>query len=203
MANDQFNPFDPNNSALAAQTNTNHTLTGDLTGVTDYVNGNENDFFDNAFTWEPKKGHQFVMSIIDTNGTAIPAFLIKTAAKPSIENGEITLDHINIQRYIKGKSKWSSLSITVYDAIVPSGAQAVMQWIRDHHESATGRDGYSDFYKKDILLKQLSPLGEVVEEWQLKGAFITSANFGSLDWSSEEVVSIELTLRYDWALLSF
>ena len=42
-----------------------------------------------------------------------------------------------------------------------------------------------------------------IEEWKLNGAFIVDANFGSLDWSTEDVVNIELTLRYDWALLNF
>jgi len=193
----QFDPFDPNNSALAGQVGTT------AAGASDYAGNSNGDFYDNAFTWEPKKQHQFVMSVVDTSGAGIPAYLIKASAKPSISNGEITLDHINVQRYVKGKSVWNTISVTLYDAIVPSGAQAVMEWIRSHHESATGRDGYSDFYKKDISLKQLSPLGETIEEWKLNGAFIVDANFGSLDWSTEDVVNIELTLRYDWALLNF
>ena len=156
------------------------------------------EFYSNAFSWEPVKAHQFIMSIGD-----IPAFLIKASAKPTIANGEITLDHINVQRYVKGKSVWNTITVSLYDAIVPRGAQAVMDWVRLHHESATGRDGYSSFYKKEIKLRQLSPLGEVIEEWILKGAYIVDANFGSLDWSSEEVVMIELNLRYDWAFLSF
>jgi hypothetical protein len=98
----------------------------------------------------------------------IPAYLIKASAKPSITNGEIALDHINVKRYVKGKSEWNSITSTLYDAIVPSGAQAVMEWVRLHHESATGRDGYSSFIKKKLRLHQLSPLGEVIEEWKLK-----------------------------------
>ena len=166
--------------------------------LTDYAKENPAGFYSNAFSWEPKKQHQCIMSIGD-----IPAFLIKASAKPSLANGEITLDHINVQRYVKGKSVWNTISVTLYDAIVPSGAQAVMEWVRLHHESATGRDGYSSFYKKEVRLKQLSPLGEVIEEWILNGTYIVDANFGSLDWSTEDVVNIEMTLRYDWAFLSF
>ena len=166
--------------------------------LTDYAKENPAGFYSNAFSWEPKKQHQFIMSIGD-----IPAFLIKASGKPSIANGEITLDHINVQRYVKGKSVWNTITVSLYDAIVPSGAQAVMEWIRLHHESATGRDGYSSFYKKEVRLKQLSPLGEVIEEWILNGTYIVDANFGSLDWSTEDVVTIEMTLRYDWAFLSF
>ncbi len=164
--------------------------------LTDF--GNEVDFWNRAYSWEPKKQHQFIMAI-----DGIPAYLIKSAAKPSVANGEITLDHINVQRYVKGKTVWSTLAISLYDPIVPSAAQSVMEWIRLHHESATGRDGYSSFYKKEVKLRQLSPLGEIIEEWILHGTYITDSNFGSLDWSTEDVVTIELTLRYDWAFLNF
>ena len=171
----------------------------------DQLNGNlgaatENELFDTAFSWEPKKKHQFILSMADTG---IPAYLIKASDKPKLSNGEIPLDLINVKRYVKGKSEWNTISMTLYDAIVPSGAQTVMEWVRLHHESATGRDGYSDFYKKNLKLHQLSPLGEKVEEWTLNGAFITDAEFGSYDWSDDAVQEISLTIRYDWAFLNF
>ena len=171
----------------------------------DQLNGNlgaaeESQLFDNAFSWEPKRQHQFILSMADTG---IPAYLIKASGKPSLNNGEVTLDMVNVKRYLKGKSEWEAISMTLYDAIVPSGAQAVMEWVRLHHESATGRDGYSSFYKKELKLSQLSPLGEVVEEWVLNGAFIVSAAFGTYDWSAEAVQEIELSVRFDWAFLNF
>ena len=160
--------------------------------------GNEADFFNKAYSWEPKKQHQYIMRI-----DGIPAYVIKTAGKPSMDQGEVVLDHINVQRYVKGKTVWDALDITLYDPIVPSAAQAVMEWVRLHHESATGRDGYSSFYKKDITLRQLSPLGEVIEEWILHGTYIKTAKFGDLDWAAEEPVEISLSLRFDWAFLNF
>jgi hypothetical protein len=113
------------------------------------------------------------------------------------------LDHINVQRKIKGKSTWDDINITLYDPIVPSGAQQVMEWIRSSHESITGRDGYAAFYKKDITFYLLGPVGDKVEQWTLKGAFITSANFGEMDWSTNDPVSIELQLSYDYAILEY
>jgi len=158
--------------------------------------------FSNAYSWEPKKQHQFILSI-DGPGVSIPSYLIKSTSKPQLTQGEVTLDYINVQRYVKGKSTWNALTLSLYDAIVPSGAQAVMQWILLHHESATGRDGYSSYYKKTLTMQQLSPIGEVIEEWKIYGAFITDSNFGSLDWGTEDVVSIDISIRYDWTQLSF
>mgnify|MGYP003653739965 FL=1 len=133
----------------------------------------------------------------------IPAYLIKTASRPTITFEEIVLDHINTKRYVKGKGEWETLEVTLYDPIVPSGAQAVMEWVRLHKESVTGRDGYSDFYKKDVTFNVLGPVGDKVEEWTLKGAMIQTANFGTLDWSANEPADITLTLRYDYAILQF
>ena len=157
-----------------------------------------NNFFKQAYEWEPKYQHKFIMSIGD-----VSAFLIKSSAKPSLTNGEVVLDHINVKRKVKGKTSWNPIAITMYDAIIPSAAQQIMTWVRAHHESATGRDGYSSAYKKDITLNQLNGLGEIVEEWQLKGCYLQEVNFGALDWSSEDVVTIEATLNYDWAFLSY
>jgi hypothetical protein len=158
----------------------------------------ENELFGSAFSWEPKRQHQF---ILDFQG--IPSYLVKASGKPTITNTAVELDMINVKRYVAGKHSWETITMTLYDAIVPSGAQAVMEWVRLHHESATGRDGYSSFYKKTIGLQQLSPLGEIIEEWTLNGAFITDASFGTFDWGSDAVQEIELTIRYDWAFLNY
>ena len=148
--------------------------------------------------FEPKTKNRFIMEV-----EGVPSFLIRAMSRPSIEFEEIELNHINVKRYVKGKASWQPLDITLYDPIVPSGAQAVIEWIRLGHESVTGRDGYSDFYKKNVTFQLLGPVGDVVEKWDLKGAYIQSANFGDLDWSVSEPVDITCTLRYDYAVLQF
>ena len=149
--------------------------------------------------FEPKVQNRFIMYI-----EGIPAYLIKTAARPKITSEEIKLDHINVQRYVKGKSAWEAMTIELYDPIVPSGAQAVMEWVRLGHESVTGRDGYSDFYKKDITINVLGPVGDKVEEWTLKGAWCKEADFKELGWDkTTDVAAISCTIRFDYAILQF
>jgi hypothetical protein len=78
-----------------------------------------------------------------------------------------------------------------------------MEWVRLSHESVTGRDGYSDFYKKDIRFNALGPVGDIVEEWIMKGAYVQQANFGEMDWSVDTPVEISLTIRMDYAILNY
>jgi hypothetical protein len=156
-----------------------------------------NDMMFTAF--EPKLQNRFIM-LID----GIPSYLIKKTARPSIQFTNITLDHINVKRKIKGKGVWNPIQMDLYDPVTPSGAQAVMEWVRLSHESVTGRDGYSDFYKKDLNIQTLGPVGDVVEEWKLKGAYIQAANFGDADWSQDGTpMNINLTIEMDYAILNY
>ena len=148
--------------------------------------------------FEPKLKNRYIMQIDGIN-----AYLIKAMARPSLESDEVVLEHMNMTRYVKGKSRWQPLEITLYDPIVPSASQQVIEWIRLHHEAVTGRDGYSDFYKKNVTFNLLGPVGDVVEEWELKGAYIQSAQFGDLAFDTSDPVEIVLTLRYDYAILKF
>ena len=148
--------------------------------------------------FEPKVQNRFVMYFDD-----IPSFMVKTASTPSFTDESIKLDHINSYRKIRGKREWNDISMTLYDPITPSGAQAVMEWARSAYESVTGRAGYSDNYKKDVTLNQLGPAGDIVGEWIIKGAFITEANFGDYDWSSSEVAEISVTMAMDYCILNY
>jgi hypothetical protein len=156
--------------------------------------------FDKMFytNFEPKMKNRYVMEI-----DGIPSYMIKAASRPSINFETITMDHINVQRKLQGKGTWQDITITLFDPIVPSGAQAVMEWVRLGHESITGRRGYADFYKKDLDIYMLGPVGDKIEQWKLKGAFLVSVNFGDLSFDSNEPASIELSLAYDYAILEF
>ena len=148
--------------------------------------------------YEPKLKNRFIMEI-----GGIPAFTIKTASRPQITFEKVELEHMNITRNVKGKGKWQELGITLYDPIVPSAAASVMEWVRLHHESATGRDGYQDFYKKNVNFKVLGPVGDIVEKWTLYGTYIGDATFGDLDFGDSNPVEITLQLVYDYAILEF
>ena len=148
--------------------------------------------------YEPKVQNRFILQI-----DGIPTFIMKKVSRPQIECGEVVLDHINIIRKVKGKCKWGDITMTLYDPIVPSGAQAVMEWVRTQHESVTGRDGYADFYKKDFDIFVLGPVGDKIENWKVKGAYVKTATFGDLDWSTETQVEIQLTLAVDYCVLEY
>ena len=158
---------------------------------------NPNEIFFTAF--EPKQANRFILYM-----DGMPSFMIKALSAVTLNQGIVTLNHINVERKVKGKSTWQDVTMTLFDPITPSGAQAVMEWVRLHHESVTGRDGYSDFYKKDLTLNVLGPVGDIVSEWVLKGAIIQSTNFGEYSWDSvDTAIDLSITMAIDYAVLNF
>lgn len=148
--------------------------------------------------FEPKRKNRWVLMI-----EGIDAYIIKTAARPTYTTDEVEIPFINSRRYVAGLTKFETMNVTLHDPIAPSGAQQIMEWIRLHFESVSGRAGYADFYKRDIQLKLLDPVGTVIELWDIKGAFITSANFGDLAYDGADAQEISLTLRFDNCVLQF
>ena len=154
------------------------------------------DMLPNKF--EPKRNYRWVLAI-----EGIDAFLVSDARRPSINIGSKKIDFINSYRNISGKLEFQDITVKLHDPIAPSGAQQVMEWIRTHYESVSGRAGYADFYKRDLQLKMLDPVGTVVELWDMKGAIITSANFGTLTYGGDDIMMIDLGLKIDNCVLQF
>ena len=148
--------------------------------------------------FEPKRKNRWVLMI-----EGIDAYILKTAARPQISTEEVAIPFINSTRYLAGKTTFGQMNVTLHDPIAPSGAQQVMEWVRLHFESVSGRSGYADFYKRDIQLKMLDPVGTVIELWDIKGAFIMEANFNDVSYEDGAPVEISLTLRYDNCVLQY
>jgi hypothetical protein len=162
-----------------------------------------------------KQQNRFIMFI-----DVIPAFYVRAASLPTLENNPVVVDTINSDYKIKGKSRWQPINVTLYDPIflqvskrkgfksIGSGATLVWYWINSyHHDSRNDYDYYMDKYKQTVTISYLDPTGVVSltalaqDKWVLHGAFCSSVNFGNLDVSSDDLVLIDLEITYDWAEL--
>ena len=150
---------------------------------------------------EPKRQNRWVLEFpADLEFTE---WMVQTASRPTATIDSTEIPFMNTTTYVAGRATWEEMSVSFIDPIGPSATQKVIQWIRQCIEYSTGRMGYATNYKKNLVLKMLDPAGETVEKWLIEGAFITSANFGDLDYSAAELATVELSLRFDRAILEF
>jgi hypothetical protein len=151
--------------------------------------------------YEPKRVNRFILRFPSSLG--INEWFVETAARPKIKINPTEIQFLNTSTYVAGRFTWDPISVKFRDPIGPSAAQALMEWVRLHAESVTGRMGYAAGYKKNVDLEMLDPTGVVVEKWILEGTFLTDVNFGELNYGQDGLASITASLRMDRCILVY
>jgi hypothetical protein len=154
-----------------------------------------------AFTNEPKRKNRWLLRFPADLG--IQEWWLSSAARPTITQNEVEIPFLNTSTWVVGRFTWEAIDVVLRDPIGPSASQAIMEWVRLHSESITGRQGYAAGYKKDVELDLLDPTGVVVEKWVLQGTMITTANFGDLAMDDDSLADISINLRPDRCILVF
>ena len=151
------------------------------------------------FDFEPKRENRFYAEFADELGIEI--WKVQTFKRPTMSINSVEIPFINETNYVAGKYKWETMDVTFIDTIGPSTTIQLMEWVRLHAESLTGRMGYAAGYKKNITLKALDPAGVEVEKWFLEQCMITNIDFGKNDMGSDELQMVEVTLQ-PWRCIS-
>lgn len=145
------------------------------------------------FDYEPKRANRFYAEFPTELG--IEVWKIQKFTRPSMTINKTDIKFMNETDYVSGSYVWNEMDLTFLDVIGPSTSQQLMEWVRLHAESLTGRMGYAQGYKKNIYLKSVDPTGVEVEKWLLEKCLITSIAFGDNDYASDDVNTVTLKIQ--------
>lgn len=151
--------------------------------------------------YEPLRKNRFLVRFPSDLG--IQEWWVSSASRPSISIGNTEIPFLNTSSYVAGRYKWETITIQLRDPIGPSASQAVMEWVRLHAESVTGRMGYAVGYKRDLMIEMLDPVGTSVSLWILKQCQITNAKFGDLSYDQDDIATIDLELQPYYCILAY
>ncbi len=152
-------------------------------------------------TYELLRKNRFLLRFPSDLG--IQEWWVSNASRPSMSQTATEIPFINTSNWVVGRYQWEDINLTLRDPIGPSASQAVMEWVRLHSESVTGRQGYAVAYKRDLILEMLDPTGTAISQWIIKEAMITSVKFSDLDYSSDDLATIDLTLKPFYCILVY
>lgn len=141
---------------------------------------------------------QFRYSIFTTR---LPGafFHARSATLPTIENNPIEIHHGNGSYWVKGKTHWNSINISCYHF---EGITQTEFWtyLQQHQLVSDAIDFRNEVYKHDLRVSCLTPEEIPLGTWVLHGAFYENVNFGEMNRSSDEVIEVNCTIRYDYAI---
>jgi hypothetical protein len=152
--------------------------------------------------YEPLRENRFLLRFPSDLG--IQEWWVSKAGRPKIKMNEQEIPFLNTSTWVVGRYTWELISVTLRETIGPSTSQAVMEWVRLHSESVTGRQGYAAGYKRNCELEMLDPTGVVVSKWILVNCMISGdVTFSALDYSQNGLATIDFSLRPDYCVLAY
>lgn len=151
--------------------------------------------------WEPKRNNRFYLEFPTEIGVEV--WKIREVKRPSMEINSVEVPYMNERNYVAGRYKWNPIEIKLIDPIAPSTSTQVMEWVRLHAESLTGRMGYAIGYKKDLILKATDPSGVEIEKWLLEQCMITNVDFGNNAQDDDELQMVDITVQPYRCILNY
>lgn len=167
-----------------------------------------------------KRKYRWMFSIETDCMGSIPAQFVKLASRPNLTIEETEINFLHGKMWIPGKGSWETITVTYYDLggqSVAAGMTALYSWIATVYNftngagagttvklsqsSKRGTPPYGlpagqEGYAATGILDLYDGCGFSMESWTLGHMWPQAVNFGELDFSSSEEVTIELTLRY-------
>lgn len=151
--------------------------------------------------FEPLRKNRWILRFPSDLGIA--EWTLISASRPKITQNSQEIQFLNTSTWVLGRYTWDTIEVTFKDCIAPSTSQALMEWIRLHSESVTGRQGYAACYKRDIELEMLDPTGVSVQKWILKNCWLSNFNGGNLQYSDDGLAEVTCTIVMDYAILAY
>ena len=135
-------------------------------------------------------------------------------SKPSVTISSTEHKLVNYTFKYPTTGVWNDITISIidpgdvtrklYDSLKKFGYHPADTLFGRNNPSKDGisKGNFSDVIDSGaFVIDQLDSSGKIIERWKLRGAFITDIKFGDLDYSSDNFVKLDLTVKYDWATL--
>jgi len=158
-----------------------------------------------------KRQNRFIMYIPGITHTvtgqrAISKVMVEEkSSRPNISFKEIEVPHLIETIYFAGRPDWKPLKVTLYDVANDNPA---WDWVKANYAVNSNNNQVSVQYKgslagsnfkRTIKIFMLDGCGNAIEAWTYMNAFPTDVEFGETDMTGNDVMKVNLTLRYDRA----
>ena len=168
---------------------------------------------------EPRRQHRFLLTLPNlvspNEGYTYEQYLAKLVSKPSYSISDTPHKFLGNTYYYPGTVEWQPVDCTIVNAINPDGNKLLMDALTrsgylmppDQEDVFTNPAQAPGTINKassvdalgNVVIEELNGQGGLIGTWILQNSFLTKATFGNLDYSGDDILNIEMSIRYDWA----
>ena len=157
---------------------------------------------------QPKLAFKWYMSFGKAPND-VKSYTVRSFQRPSFQIAVSEYTWLNDVRFQPGVLTWNPIEIVLTDGEGKDENNAKRMYnilVGGGYNTEPGKISEiqkinsSDALGGQMKFFQIDENGNHIESWTLINPFLEAVNFGQGNYSSEEIVSIALTIRYDYAL---
>lgn len=167
--------------------------------------------FWNSASTEPNRTYRWVIKF---GSTVVPemdqlSFAAKKCKKPSFKLKKTEHWYLNHKYNFPGRVEWEDIDVELASITDPNAAKVLYRVFKNAGYIFPKDVQSIQTISKEAAVKAIGGLticqidanGATQEEWNLVNPFLTDVDFGDLDYSSEEIVTVKFKVTYDSAAL--
>ena len=164
---------------------------------------------------DPKRSYRFLLEL-----SPFEKWVVKKVNRPGWEISETEHKYINHTFYYPGRVTWKEVSCTIVDPVNVDSTAILQKWLMasgyrlplsvDATRTITKAEATQSLGSPVIHIigggdkdSMEAPEATILETWTLQNAWIKDCTLGDLDYEADDLVNIDLTLRYDYAKVDF
>jgi len=126
--------------------------------------------------------------------------------RPNLSFQEMEIPIYNSRIYLAGKHEWQAVTVNLRDDAGGQVAKLVGEQLQKQMDFVEMASAASGIDYKFITRCEILDGGNgastptVLETWELYGCYLSSVDYGNLDYSASEAVTMQLSLRFDNAI---
>ncbi len=157
---------------------------------------------------DPKRNFRFKVSLF---GQQI--WWARDVDQPQATVSEATHDFMTHRFYYPSKVTWNEINMTLVDPVTPGTLDQLLLTLQNTGyilpANPNDIDAFSSIDKPSavdaladggaVTIEVLNATGDPLHQWTLNNAFIKSITPSQLSYTNEELMTVGLGIRYDWA----
>jgi len=155
-------------------------------------------------TVEPRRKHRWTFEVLGRGSglwSRAELLLLQSASRPTVEFETVEMHYNQEVASFAGKQSWEPITLVWYDVEQnPDVSKGVYHWIETVSNMTTVEVAAPQFYKKNAQLALLDGKGATTERWFMYGCWPQKSNWQELDMTSNEILTVEVSMKYDRAV---
>lgn len=153
---------------------------------------------------EAKRKFRFKLRVAMA-GSSFEEWVITKVTRPSFSITDTSHSYLNHTFKFPGRINWEDVSFSVVEPLVTDSTDILMAMLYQSGYRFPSSTNHRTIAKETSIIdtfeiSALDAKGNPADTWTLRNPWISQASFGEFDYTADDLMGFDVTIKYDFAM---